>query len=306
MTYNLYNNLVKLIFFSFIFLSCATSKVQNQVKTNALEDDVFFFSGERPIVNIIINGEVFQFLIDTGTNYNLLTRGGIKKIIKRIQYYDYETIRKKPNTIINLHNEKIGDIKFNIETNDTTALYDGILGMPFLMQKSNTVTFDFINHKIIFLPNNLNGMEEKLIPVSVENYPPLYFMEIKLNDSTEYFIIDTGNQTVALRSNYDDEKSEYPTEELLLSLLNNDYNKTNRFKKLKLPDFSYSSTKYNNLVAVYNDYIFSKADGSARKMLSKFSSAGVPFFENRIVQINFDNNTIIIVNKCSQGIITRF
>lgn len=287
---------VELLFISFIFISCATSKVDSQATATVIEDDVFVFSEERPIVNIMINGEVFRFLIDTGTNYNLLTRGGTKKIIKLINNSDYDAI-KKSNTTINLHNEKAGNLKFNIMIDDTTDLYDGILGMPFLMQKSNTVTFDFINHRIIFLPNNLNGIEEKIIPVSVENYPPLYFMEIKLNDSTEYFIIDTGNQTVALRSNYDDEKSEYPTEELLLSLLNNDYNKTNRFKKLKLPDFSYSSTKYNNLVAVYNDYIFSKADGSARKVLSKFSSAGFPFFENRIVKIDFNNNTIIISNS---------
>ena len=68
----------------------------------------------------------------------------------------------------------------------------------------------------------------------------------------------------------------------------------NRFKTVKLPTFYYGGNIYKDVRAVYNDFIFSKASISARRLLSSFSSAGYPLFKDKIVQIDFKKNTLII------------
>ena len=113
-------------------------------------------------------------------------------------------------------------------------------------------------NEILFIPTHVVGKEEPLIPVCVQDYAPFYFMRIQIEDRNEFFIFDTGNETITLRSNYDVEKSVYPSEEVIFYLLNNDYTKTSTF---------------------------------GRRVLSSFSSAGYPMFKDKIVQINFKNNT---------------
>ena len=107
-----------------------------------------------------------------------------------------------------------------------------------MIQKSEVVSFDYKANEILFMPTHVVGKEEPLIPVCVQDSAPVYFMRIQIEDRNEFFIFDTGNETITLRSNYDVEKSVYPSEEVIFYLLNNDYTKTNRFKKVKLPSFS--------------------------------------------------------------------
>ena len=49
-------------------------------------------------------------------------------------------------------------------------------------------------------------------------------MRIQIEDRNEFFVFDTGNETITLCSNYDVEKSVYPSEEVIFYLLNNDFN----------------------------------------------------------------------------------
>ena len=77
--------------------------------------------------------------------------------------------------------------------------------------------------EILFVPTTVDGKKESLIPVSVRGHAPLYFMTIQIENRKEFFLFDTGNEIIALRSNYDNEKSIYPSEDFIFNLLNNDY-----------------------------------------------------------------------------------
>ena len=280
------------IFIQFFLITCASSSIEEYDFCNSFTDDrfQFYLSDNRPIVKIKINDFVLDFLIDTGTNYNTLTNRGVQKILPFI----HEDKKLEKFDTLKISGDELGSIKFSVEFNDKNSTYDGILGTPFLIQKSEVVSFDYKANEILFMPTHVVGKEEPLIPVCVQDYAPFYFMRIQIEDRNEFFVFDTGNETITLRSNYDVEKSVYPSEEVIFYLLNNDYTKTNRFKKVKLPSFSYGENIYEDIIAVYNDFIFSKAYTSGRRILSSFSSAGYPMFKDKIVQINFKNNTLTI------------
>lgn len=280
------------LFMQIIFTNCASSAIEKKSFCNSFDDDKlqFYLSEGRPIVKFKVNNFVLNLMIDTGANYNMLTGNGIKKICS---YIPKEELEKKFDTV-NISGGKLGTIKFSVEFDEKNKAYDGILGTPFLVQKSDVVTFDYQTKEILFVPTTVDGKKESLIPVSVQGNVPLYFMRIQIEDRNEFFIFDTGNEIITLRSNYDNEKSVYPSEEIIFILLNNDYKKTNRFKKVKLPTFSYGNNIYENIIAVYNDFIFSRAATSGRRILSSFSSAGYPMFKDKIVQIDFKKNMLTI------------
>ncbi len=276
------------IFIPIIFTNCASTVMEENLSYNSFDDDKFqfYFSNERPIVKIKINDLVLNFLVDTGANANFFIYKGIKKLLPYLPKEEFDTIK--------LSGGKIGTIKFIAEFDDKNTEYDGVLGIPFLSQKADVVSFDYKAKEILFLPMMVEGKEEPLIPVSVRGHAPLYFMTIQIENRKEFFLFDTGNEIIALRSNYDNEKSIYPSEDFIFNLLNNDYKKANRFKTVKLPTFYYGGNIYKDVRAVYNDFIFSKASISARRLLSSFSSAGYPLFKDKIVQIDFKKNTLII------------
>ena len=280
------------LFMQIIFTNCASSAIEKKSFYNSFDDDKlqFYLSEGRPIVKFKVNNFVLNLMIDTGANYNMLTGNGIKKICS---YIPKEELEKKFDTV-NISGGKLGTIKFSVEFDEKNKAYDGILGTPFLVQKSDVVTFDYQTKEILFVPTTVDGKKESLIPVSVRGHAPLYFMTIQIENRKEFFLFDTGNEIIALRSNYDNEKSIYPSEDFILNLLNNDYKKANRFKTVKIPTFYYGGNIYKDVRAVYNDFIFSKASISARRFLSSFSSAGYPLFKDKIVQIDFKKNTLII------------
>ena len=280
-----------------LFAGCASSKVEEVNSCNTFDDDTFSFSflGKRPVVNIEINDVIFQFLIDSGANHNVFYNKGLKKAGAFLKDFDYESLNESLYYTITISGGNIGSVKFSVETDDKTLEYDGILGIPFLLQKSDVVTFDYKNNKVIFSQADIEGKKEPLIPVSLAGNAPVYFMEIIIENRKEYFLFDTGNYAFVLRSNYDTEKAIYPTEDVILELLNRDYKKTNRFKKVKLAPFSFGNAKYDGMTAIYNDYFYSHASLFAKRTFSSFSSAGYPFFKDRIIQVNFKENTIIIV-----------
>lgn len=289
------------IFIVLIILSnCTTLSAKSENNTNfynSFDDEKFTFCGKRPFVKIKINEEIFTFMIDTGTNYNSITNMGLKKMLNLFPEYNSLDFKNSSNSSITLRGAKIGSIKFLVEFYDKSKLYDGILGMPFLIQKSNIVTFNFITKEIFFSKPKMDGTEEKLIPIQLQDYAPFYFFKLKIGDRDEYFIFDTGNEVITLRSNYDNELADMPTADLLFELLNNDKKrkKTNRFKKKKLESFILGNAEYVNQTAVYNDYYLSQAAESARRILSKCSSAGYPLYENRIFQIDFEKNAMIFL-----------
>ena len=287
---------ISIIVSLFIFISCSSTKHENQTYINNFDDEKYMFNfvHNRPVVNININGQIFNFLIDTGCNYNLFSNRGVRKILNIVPSYDYEYFRNNTNSVISLNGGKMGELKFSIDLLDNTTKYDGVLGTTFLRKKSNVVTFDYKKNEIIFSDYYMTGKKEKLISVFEEN--PLFFMEIKIDNHIEYFLLDTGNETIALRSNYDNEKATYPTEDILLDIICNEkkYKKTNRLKIIDLPSFVYGDIEYKDIKAVYNDYLFSKADNTARRVLATFSSAGFPLFNNKVFQIDFENKTVLI------------
>lgn len=288
-------NLFKIFMFIFIqifLITCTSSSIEEYDFCNSFNDDKFQFylSNNRPIVKFKINDFVLDFMIDTGSNYNILTNRGVQKILPFIP----EDKKLEKFDTLKISGDKLGSINFSVEFNDKNSTYDGILGTPFLIQKSEVVTFDYKAREILFLPMMVEGKEEPLIPVSVRGHAPLYFMTIQIENRKEFFLFDTGNEIITLRSNYDNEKSIYPSEDFIFNLLNNDYKKANRFKTVKLPTFYYGGNIYKDVRAIYSDFIFSKASISARRFLFSFSSAGYPLFKDKIVQINFKNNTLTI------------
>ena len=287
---------ISIIVSLFVFVSCSSTKLENQTYINNFDDEkyMFYFVHHSPVVNININGQIFNFLIDTGCNYNLFTNRGVRKILNIVPSYDYEYFRNNTNSVISLNGGKMGELKFSIALLDNSTKYDGVLGTTFLRKKSNVVTFDYKNNEIIFSDYYMTGKKEKLISFFEEN--PIFFMEIKIDNRIEFFLLDTGNETIALRSNYDNEKATYPTEDILLDINFNEkkYKKTNRFKIVDLPLFVYGDIEYKDIKAVYNDYFFSKTNNSARRFLSVFSSAGFPLFNNKVFQIDFENKTVLI------------
>ena len=145
------------IFIQFFLITCASSSIEEYDFCNSFNDDrfQFYLSNYRPIVKIKINDFVLDFLIDTGSNYNVLTNRGVQKILPFIP----EDKKLEKNDTLKMSGDKLGSIKFSVEFNDKNiCTYGSVISC--VDNKDGTSTCHFLNR--LEVPCSTELVKDKL------------------------------------------------------------------------------------------------------------------------------------------------
>ncbi len=255
-------------------------------------------SGSCPIIKI--NNSFL--LLDTGANYSCVG----EKALQNLFYDNYENVMKQKNLIttdgnFNIFNQSIGywtipsydggyqNIPFYFSNYNFSA-FDGIIGEDCFKKFSNII-IDFKNKVIVFDGETIMGEE---IPMLIDE-EGLCFIEFSCNGNKEIGLIDTGSDAFILRSSFFEKACEYNhnTIEKIEELKKREVKITEPMNYV-FQDVSIGKMKYKKLSAkLASDSRIQMAD-EARGRLTEYSTLGFPFFENKIIQLDYKNKVFRI------------
>ena len=250
-------------------------------------------SGCYPIIKI--NNSFL--LLDTGANFTCVSEKGVLDLF----YNSYEVVKQQKMLMqedgnINICNQQIGywtipsydgankNIPFYY-TNYDFSIFDGLIGQDCFTEFSNII-IDYKNKVIVFDGENIKG-EEMPMFIDAEG---LCFIEFTCNGIKETGLIDTGSQYFILRSSFFEKACEYShmsaseIEELKNRKINLTEPTNYLFREVKIGTNRYKKMK----AKLASDSQIQMSD-EARGRLSEYSSLGFPFFENKIIQLDFRN-----------------
>ena len=298
----------------FIIVSFVTSckSLKKQVINNEYEKDLaareapydncfailpFTLKYTQPACYPIIKINNSFLLLDTGANYTCVNEKGVQDLF----YSSYEAVKQQKTLMakdgnINICNQQIGywtipsydgtykNIPFYY-TNFEFNLFEGLIGQDCFAKFSNII-IDYKNKVIVFDGENIKGEE---MPMFIDE-EGLCFIEFICNGIKETGLIDTGSQYFILRSSFFEKACEYnhmsdiEIEELKKRKINLTEPKNYLFREVKIGE-----NRYKKIVArLASDSQIQMSD-EARGRLSEYSSLGFPFFENKIIQLDYRN-----------------
>ncbi|MBR6216843.1 MAG: hypothetical protein IKQ84_10555 [Spirochaetaceae bacterium] len=241
-------------------------------------------------------------LLDTGANYTCVG----EKALQDLFYDNYENVMKQKNLIttdgnFNIFNQSIGywtipsysgdyqNIPFYFSNYNFSA-FDGIIGEDCFKKFSNII-IDYKNKVIVFNGEAIKGEE---LPMLIDE-EGLCFIEFLCNGKKETGLIDTGSDDFILRSSFFEKPCEYNhnTIEKIEELKKREVKITEPMNYV-FQDVSIGKMKYKKLSAkLASDSQLQMAD-EARGRLTEYSTLGFPFFENRIIQLDYKNKVFRI------------
>ncbi|WP_445710768.1 hypothetical protein [Flavobacterium sp.] len=202
------------VFFALLFgFNLLLSQVAE--KDNSIS---FFVCNNMMITELLIDGEKYNFLIDTGAT-TLVSQNVISKKTKHNKsYLDLNNSLKKIDQV-EIRNIEIANLKINKKivglydfskiSNTTCCKIDGILGIDIL--KLNDIKIDFNQNKILILKENHSFNENKTDKISfTEDRQGIPLLNICISDSIESTCtLDTGysgfiSAKFKENTNYDD------------------------------------------------------------------------------------------------------
>ncbi|MBO4727675.1 MAG: hypothetical protein J5631_04565 [Spirochaetaceae bacterium] len=241
-------------------------------------------------------------LLDTGANITCVGEKGMYDLF----YDSYENVMSQKNLItsdgnFNIYNQQIGywtipsydggfqNIPFYFSNYDFPK-FDGIIGEDCFKSFSNII-IDYKNKLIVFDGEPIKGEE---IPMLIDE-EGLCFIEFSCNGNKEIGLIDTGSGDFILRSSFFEKSCEY------------NHNTIEKIKELKsrrvklsepvnyvFQEVTIGKIKYKKLTAkLASDPRIQMAD-EARGRLTEYSTLGFPFFENKIIQLDYKNKVFRI------------
>ena len=241
-------------------------------------------------------------LLDTGANITCVGEKGMYDLF----YDSYENVMSQKNLItsdgnFNIYNQQIGywtipsydggfqNIPFYFSNYDFPK-FDGIIGEDCFKSFSNII-IDYKNKLIVFDGEPIKGEE---IPMLIDE-EGLCFIEFSCNGNKEIGLIDTGSDDFILRSSFFEKSCEYnhKTIEKIKEL---------KSRKVKLSEpvnyvfqeVRIGKIKYKKLTSkLASDPRIQIAD-EARGRLTEYSTLGFPFFENKIIQLDYKNKVFRI------------
>lgn len=270
-----------------------------------------------PIIKYTINGEDALFYLDTGSEYNAITNKGLETMGYNI--YDFqvsllplfiknygldnsliEEVKNGNKKIINkLRKKLLKSFKYGnaylVKLNGEQWAYgrmlnskmNGILGYPFL-RKGKYVTLDFKNNLLYF---ESTKKEDNIIPMHFNDYNHLE-INFTYKGATEIGIIDTGNYTFTPRNDFGKENTVPITTPNDMG--SQEYIKNYRLKK-KIPiihtydDIEIGSETFNKIKGRYANIWFTGYDKNTQIFLQSTNCIGCEFFNNHILQFDFNN-----------------
>lgn len=269
-----------------------------------------------PVITIQLDGKLFTFLVDTGSECSWLYNDGITKLIGSVEKLEDDNLngyveyiqQTNPEKLENksvkqlkkmLHKDLVNfEIVFTMNHSFSSFMYwpkddniDGVIGQDF-MKKHKTVTFDFVNNLLIFNRDKISGSVLPFIETEMEDV----FIEFSYKGKKEYGFLDTGNYTFSPRTNFGKDEIHYDFKR------SNDYSiaYNGQLKKrfpwlLTFNDIKIGDLEYNNIKGVYSNIWFSTYNKGAQNMLRLINGIGCEFFRNHIIQFDYENNEFVIL-----------
>lgn len=304
---------------TFLIVSFVTScsSIKQQVNSNEYEKD--FTPREAPYDNCfailpftlnytqsacypIIKINNSFLLLDTGANYTCVSEKGVHDLF----YNSYEFVMQQKELIkedgnINICNQQIGywtipsydgaykNIPFYY-TNYNFNLFDGLVGEDCFTEFSNII-IDYKNKVIVFDGETINGEE---VPMFIDEQG-LCFIEFACNGIKEIGLIDTGSQFFILRSSFFEKACDYK---------HITFDKIEELKKRKIiltepkdylfREVTIGKERYKKIKAKLASDSQLQISDEARGRLTEYSVLGFPFFENKVIQLDYKNKVFRI------------
>ena len=268
-----------------------------------------------PVIYFRMDGRVFTFSVDTGSEQSFIFNKGIAKLFGSVAdfedknldvYLDY-TRKTNPDKLENKSEEQhkkmfhqdLADLELILTYHQQFAEFiylpkdpavDGIIGQD-IMKKFARVTFDFTDNLIILDGERIEG---SVLPM-IESEMETVFIEFSYDGKKEYGLVDTGNYTFTPRSNFGKDEVHF------------DFRKSADFSaaykgplKKRFPwiltfnNIKIGGIEYNDIKGAYSNIWFSTYNKGAQNMLRLVSGLGCEFFRGHIIQFDYENNDLII------------
>ena len=292
-----------------IFLSgCQTGQTKVKAAPEVLAEFDFSNKDGYILLPVILDGEKYQFILDTGTIFTIFHNSfkdklGEKKLSSLEVYAPSNEERRVVVERFPVPDVYIGDIKLNVSRfvgvmdldmlkPGTSSMCDGIIGMDFL--KQYIIQIDFDNGKVIFLRGKKDFDIYSFLRPKQNEHPewgePIKIKARKFNIRTVRgkiigcintdFVIDTGCFFPGLLRNelFDKMNSNLDITKNDIAFINTIPDNNSFGPVIKTDRFSVGAFNYNEM-------LFNRED---------VSTLGLPFFSHHLVTFDFPNNIMYL------------
>lgn len=241
-------------------------------------------------------------LLDTGTDWTYVGKKGLSDLFASI----YDEVMKHTDELENDGNVEIflnpvgywilpsfsGDQKnlpFRFANCDFPE-FDGIIGNDSFRNFSNVI-FDYKNKLIVFDGETIDG---DALPMIIDENG-LCFIEFLCDGKKETGMIDTGADSLIMRSTFFEKPCEYnhASKEKIKELQRRGVKQT-KSKIYTFKEIQIGSTKYSKMKGRLASDQQVKITDEARGRLTEYSLLGFPFFEGKIIQLDYKNKVFRI------------